>query len=150
MQNLITQLHHEAGRDAGPDALGTDVKAAANVLVRYLLFAEEAPLKGPLTGSPEFTAAFLAQGPQDKQGRSLRQFDLEKRLFKFPCSYMIYSDSFNALPRAVKLHIYRRLWDVLHGENPDPGWGNVAPETRRAILEILTETKNDLPVSWTL
>ena len=41
---------------------------------------------------------------------ALREFDLKQRLFKYPCSYLIYTESFDALPPSVKERIYRRLW----------------------------------------
>ena len=71
-------------------------------LVDYLLFVDEAPLKRPVRGTSGFAERFAAAGPRDAQGRSLRDFDLQRRLFKYPCSYMIYSEAFDALPATAK------------------------------------------------
>ena len=53
-------------------------------LITYMLFADEAPLKAPVAGVSTFTKTFPARGPRDKQGRSLRDFDLKTRLFRYP------------------------------------------------------------------
>jgi hypothetical protein len=78
----------------------------------------------------------------------LRQFDLQTRIFKYPCSYLIYSESFDALPRINKDYVYRRLFEVLSGKDQRPEFRNLSPESRRAILEILAETKPGLPEEW--
>ena len=66
----------------------------------YLLFIDEAPLPGPVHGTSGFAEKFAAKGPFDRRGRSLRQLDLRTRLLRYPCSYMIYSQAFDSLPRA--------------------------------------------------
>jgi hypothetical protein len=108
------------------------IKGIIEPLVQGILFAGEAQLTEPISGSTTFAADFEKRGPFDHEGRSLRQFDLKKRLFRYPCSYLIYSDSFEALPALVKQYVYRRMIEVL-GSSPD----------RKAILEILKETKPD-------
>lgn len=120
----------------------------AEKLVKYLLFVDEAELTARVEGSSEFTAEFAARGPRDPQGRSLRDFDLTTRLFKYPCSYLIYSKAFDALPAQVKERTYRRLWEVLTGRDTSPAFARRTPEERRAILEILLATKSDLPDYW--
>jgi len=110
-----------------------------NELVDYLLFVDEAKLPGPVIrtpGSSGFAEKFAARGPRDSKGRSLRDLDLNTRLLKHPCSYMIYSEAFDALPGAVKAAIYRRMSEVLARRNA---------EDRQAIVEILRDTKPDLP-----
>ncbi len=67
-------------------------------------------------GVSTFTKTFPQRGPRDKQGRSLRDFDLEKRLFRYPLSYMVYSEAFDAMPDTVRERLYRRLYDVLTGK----------------------------------
>lgn len=147
MQNLITRVHRtylESGPDEG--RLHSEVEA----LVRYLLFVDEAALAKPVTERSEFARWFEKQGPRDRQGRSLRQFDLQERIFKFPCSFMIYSEAFDGLPRRARLRVYHRLWSILSGEETDPTFTGLSAVTRRVLLEILTETKSDVPVSWRL
>ena len=86
-----------------------------NELVDYLLFVDEAPLPGPVQGNSGFAEEFSAAGPRDRLGRSLRDFDLNKRLMRYPCSYMIYTDAFDALPVTTKEAIYRRMSRILSG-----------------------------------
>ena len=117
--------------------------------MRYLLFAEEAPMTSPIRGSSEFAARFAKLGPRDPKGRSLRDFDLQSRLFKYPCSYLIYSDAFEQLPAKLKERIYERLLEVLSGEDTSPAFEKISTDSRQAIREILVATKKDLPASWT-
>ena len=67
-------------------------------LVRYMLFRDERPRPEPVRGASSFAETFAARGPRDAKGRSLREFELQTRLFRYPLSYMIYSDLFDALP----------------------------------------------------
>jgi hypothetical protein len=120
----------------------------AEKLVRYMLFVDEAELDGKIEGTSDFAAEFAARGPHDPRGRSLRDFDLTTRMFKYPCSYLIYSKAFDALPAPVKDRAYRRLWEVLSGEDQSAEYARRTPEERQAILEILLATKPDLPDYW--
>jgi hypothetical protein len=117
-------------------------------LLRYLLFVDEARLEHPILGSSGFEAWFVKQGPRDKQGRSLRQFDLETRLFKFRCSYLIYSAAFESLPGPVLERIYRRLWEVLSAADLPEPFDRLPRTERTVILDILRDTKTDLPAYW--
>jgi len=150
MHNLLTRLAYEtqaALRDTGTIA---PAAPAVEAVLKYLLFADEAPLGSAVTGSSAFVTAFEKGGARDKQGRSLRQFDLQTRLFKFPCSFMIYSESWSNLPAAARKRLYKRLWEVLSGEDTSPAFRHLGADTRRALTEILTATKNDLPAWWAL
>ena len=124
------------------------LKNAAESLLRYFLFIDEAPLDASIEGTSEFAKEFVARGPQDKQGRSLRDFDLHKRIFKYPCSYLIYSPGFDRMPAEVKEHFYRRLHEILTGQDKKPEFARLIPADRQAILEILRDTKPDLPDYW--
>ena len=133
MANFLTRLNWEA-RIADPQ-LDTDIDAA----VKYMLFVDEAPLKEPVEGVSTFTRTFPERGPRDHQGRSLRDFDLRTRLFRYPLSYMIYSRAFDALPDSVRGRLYRRLFESL---------ADFPPAGRQAIVEILRDTKPGLPPYW--
>jgi hypothetical protein len=150
MQNLITRLNYDGNAALKLEGDASPLRDSALALLKYLLFIEETPLASPIDGPSGFAQWFESQGPTDKQGRSLRQFDLQTRLFKYPCSYMIYSDAFDNLPREVKLMLYHRLWKILSGADFDPAFQQIPEETRRAIREILIETKPDIPRYWTL
>jgi hypothetical protein len=81
----------------------------------------------------------------DDKGRSLRQLDLNRRLLTYPCSHMIYSEAFEAMPPLAKNAVYRRLWRVLSGAEHGQPYSNLSATDRTAILEILRATKKDLP-----
>lgn len=124
------------------------IRNVGEAVVKYLLFEKEAPLTDRVEGTSSFATDFAKRGSRDPQGRSLRDLDLKTRLFRYPCSYLIYSRAFDTLPDAVKSHIYQRLWNILSGgptEKDDPV---LAPADRQAILEILRATKPDLPDYW--
>ena len=99
-------------------------------------------------GVSSFAMEYAAAGPRDSRGRSLRQFDLKTRLFNYPCSYLIYTDAFDALPAPMKGQVYQRPFDILTGKDKSAGFEKNSAETRRAILEILRETKPGLPDYW--
>ncbi len=148
MQNFLTRLNQDATAALQRFGHLDHLKSVIDGFLKYLLFTEEAPLSAPVKGSPAFVRQFEAQGPKDKQGRSLRQFDLETRLFKYPCSFLIHSDAFDALPRQLKETLYQRLWDILNGKDTNPAFARIPAETKKAIIEILLETKQELPAYW--
>jgi hypothetical protein len=148
MHNFITRLNYESTIALQQYGHMRYLKNVTEAFVRYLLFVEEAPLKSRVHGVSSFADEFAATGPRDKRGRSLRDFDLETRLFKFPCSYLIYSEAFAALPRLMKERVYARLFEILSSKEASADYKNLSPETRRAILEILADTKPDLPAEW--
>jgi hypothetical protein len=108
-------------------------------LVKYMLFVEEPALESPIKGTSNYAADFTSLGPRDKKGRSLREFDLQSRMLKYPCSPLIYSAAFDGLPKTVKDQIYEGLWTTLRAEK--------SPRSQ-AIIEILHGTKKDLPDYW--
>ena len=168
MTNLLTRTGwefrvaaHEGrvtrGLFRAPRAVGGDVTLRATVgedgtlreavgaLVDYMLFVDESPLTDRMTGTAGFEAAFEARGPFDRRGRTLREIDLDTRLFRYPCSYMIYTASFDALPPDAKDAVYRRLWQVLSGADRDSRYEHLTRGDRQAVVEILRDTKPDLP-----
>ena len=149
MTNLLTRLGWEARvaeHDRRPDAAAALDRAAVEV-VDYLLFVDEAPLDG-VRGTSGFAERFSALGPRDGKGRSLRDLELGRRLLRYPCSYMIYSDAFDALVPAAKDAVYRRMWRVLSGAETAAKYATLSAADRRAVVEILRETKSDLPPSF--
>jgi hypothetical protein len=135
-----------------PDDVRLQFVRPAEQLLRYLLFANEAPLVGfdsgkTLETSP-FAREFQARGVRDPKGRSLRDFDLQTRIFHYPCSYLIYSDAFDTLPEPAKGYVYHRLLEILSGQDQSPDFARIGAEDRRAVLEILLATKPGLPGEW--
>ncbi len=117
------------------------IDSAAEKLVRYLLFVDEFELTSPIQGVSGFAEEFAARGPVDTQGRSLRQLQLQGRLFKYPCSYLIYSEAFDGLPAVVKRRVYQRLHAILSGQDTSNDFAHLTPADRRAIRDILHDTK---------
>jgi hypothetical protein len=148
MHNFITRLGYEAKIQISAYGHANYLKSAAEAFVKYLLFAEEAPLTAPVRGRPDFTANFSKAGPRDHRGRSLRDFDLDTRLFRYPCSYLVYSEAFDGMPEPVKEKLYRRMHDILTSPGEVEGYARLTPSMRREILEILADTKPGLPAYW--
>jgi hypothetical protein len=148
MTNLITRVGWDARLaqyDHRLDLAGGPLRDAVNELVDYLLFVGEEPLTAAIKGTSGFAEKFAAQGPADSRGRSLRQLDLEHRLLRYPCSYMVYSAAFGGLPVDLRRAIYGRMWDVLSGRETSPKYARLSGPDRRAVVEILRETLPDLP-----
>jgi hypothetical protein len=117
----------------------------AREIVDYLLLIDEAPLADAIHGSTEFSTKFSAVGPRDRKGRSLRDLDLNRRLLRYPCSYLIYSRQFDALPSDARNAIYERMWRILSGEERDGRYNRLSRTDREAVIEILIDTKPGLP-----
>lgn len=135
--NLMTKLAFEAR------ASSRNVDRLAIELADYFLFAGEAPPLAPLTPRPGFAARLESAVPADHRGRSFGQLNMDTRLLRYPCSYMIYADAFAALPASIKETVYRRMIGVL--STPDPRATRAQLDDRQAVLEILSETKSDFP-----
>ncbi len=123
------------------------IQQAAEPVVEYLLFAKEIPLTARIVGKSGFSEEFAKKGPRDAQGRSLRELDLQTRLFKYPCSYLIDSTAFAQLPAVLKQEIYRQIWQILTTDD-HPRGKHLSVADRRAILEILRDTQRGLPEAW--
>src|SRR5580765_361464 len=158
MANLLTRAGWEA-RAADPSrhppftasaeqdaAVAGVMSGVAREVVDHLLFIDEAALTDRVRGSSGFAERFSTGGPRDRKGRSLYELDLNRRLMKYPCSYLIYSPAFDALPPLVKSPIYRRLWNVLSGQESDARYASALSRAdRQAVVEILIGTRRDLP-----
>lgn len=168
MQNFITLANYETRKAIASDPLTTEAPAdasdsaltltrptldqlsdetrkrisvAGEKLVDYMLFCDEAPLTAPVKGTSTFEAEFAARGPEDSQGRSLRQFDLQSRLFRYPCSYLIHSSAFDALPQPMLDYVRTRMRAIIAGEDKSERFSHLTATDRTAIAEILAETK---------
>ena len=163
MHNLIARVNHEAQSALDEQAAargGTREPASAmmaatrqriasvsEALLEYMLFRDEAALKGPVKGTSAFAKEFQRGGPRDSKGRSLRELDLQQRLLRFPCSYLIYSEAFDSLPREAKHYLWRRLLEILSGKDQGKTYARMKREDREAVLEILRETKPEF-AAW--
>ena len=151
MTNLITRLGWEAriaAHDHRGDFASAPLRDTVDELVDYLLFVDEEPLTAAIAGTSPFAETFSAQGPKDRRGRSLRQFDLERRLMRYPCSYMVYSAAFGALPADARDAVYVRMWAILSGRDTSPKYARLSQTDRRAVVDILRDTLHDLPADF--
>ena len=149
--NFLTRqaLHYEEalnkglGEPAGHRWPSTTarIKSACEPLLEYMLFSEELPLKSEVKGTSTFARTFADRGPRDRKGRSLRELDLKTRLFKYPCSYLIESDSFKQLPKEASDYIQKRLVEILNGKDRSDKFKHLSESDRKNILEILSDTK---------
>jgi len=144
MTNLLTRVGWETRTASGPSDAAS-LGATVRELVDYLLFVDEAPLADRVQSTSGFAERFSGSGPRDRRGRSLRELDLVQRLMRYPCSYMIYTPSFDSLPAQAKDAIYRRTWDVLSGRVKEKKYARLSSTDRAAIIEILRDTKPGLP-----
>ncbi|MCA9057332.1 MAG: hypothetical protein KDA85_02485 [Planctomycetaceae bacterium] len=160
MHNIITAANHSGqltARDAlimnraleRPDNFESESTArryasAAEKVVQGLLFSREYQLTDRVSGPTDFAKEFAERGPFDQRGRSLRQFDLQTRLFRYPCSFLIYTDSFQALPNGVRQLVWKRLHEILSGTDKSPEYAHLSSDDRKAILEILQDTCPEL------
>ncbi len=156
MHNLITRANYEARRavhqdkimsklldrpeDYVSDSARRRIASAGDKLLDYMLFSGELQLTSPVAGTSNFTKEFEQRGVKDKRGRSLRQFDLETRLFKYPCSFLIHSTSYQGMPQAIREHVETRLASILTGQDTSGQFDHLASDDCQAIREILTDT----------
>jgi hypothetical protein len=156
LHNLLARMNFEERleRRSAPARLAADDEATPGLtateerFVRYLLFVDAPPLPNPVRGRSAFETEFAKQGPRDREGRSLRQFDLETRLFRFRCSYLIYSRAFDALPAPTRSRVLHRLGTVLRRSVAPAPYDRLPASERAAIFGILRQTKENLPEDW--
>jgi hypothetical protein len=63
----------------------------------------------------------------------LRELDLQARLFKYRCSYMIYSPAFDALPQQARAAVLARLREAI----TDPRYDR-NPRRHESRLALMT------------
>jgi hypothetical protein len=140
-------LHRGSGQLTAEEL--SELDAHAHQLTRYLLFADEVPLPaGGVEGDSAFKTDFLRDRHSAANGSSLKDFDLQTRLFKHRCSYMIYSPVVRGLPATMRDRLYRRLGAALRVEEPDPEFAYLPAKEKIAIRTILKETLPDVPTDW--
>ncbi|MFZ4766112.1 MAG: hypothetical protein ACOYMN_14270, partial [Roseimicrobium sp.] len=145
-QRDLQKAFGEPITDVPQGSAASVIRSHAEKLVKHMLFCEEYPLKnGGVEGGAAFQEAFRRNRAETKEGRSLKDFQLLTRLFKHRCSYMIYSKSFDALPAQVKTEFYTQLHRVLTDTDPHEAFPHLSASERANILEIVLETKADLP-----
>lgn len=130
----------EAAGVSAPETLVTEI---AEPLVRAMLFADAVELAGPIEGTSGFAEQFAARGVRDAAGRSLRDLDLTRRVFRYPLSYLIHSEAFDALPGVTRTYVYRRIHEILAGDDPNGDFAHLSQVDRTAVREVLADTKSE-------
>lgn len=145
VHNLIAHASREVqvAVEGNADGVTSLLESLGEALVEGMLFVDAAPLTDRVTGSSDFASEFSARGLRDSQGRSLRDLDLERRLLRYPLSYLVYSDAFDAMPAPLHEYVYRRFREVLTGEDGSEDFAHLSSSDRRAIFEILVDAKPD-------
>jgi len=151
LHNLIARVSYEvrsAIQDEGVDPpvsaiTRTRIRNVTEPLVTAMLFGWTPQLTAPISGTSGFAAEFAKLGPFDRQGRTLRELDLNTRLFRYPLSYVIYTESFNAMPVPAKEYVYKRFREILTGADKTMAYSHLSEADRKAILQILEDTKPD-------
>jgi hypothetical protein len=127
------------------------IESNAGRIVRQMLFCNEVELTEPVAGTELFLEQFRANRKEDAEGRSLKDFDLETRIFKHRCSYMVYSQAFAMMHPMLKDAVVTKLREVLAGQGDESIYGHLDANERQVIATILTETTDwyasDLHVS---
>jgi len=131
---------------AGTEArLGEEVTVVDD-LVTAMLCLDEAPLQGPVKGIGGFQEAYRHLGPADPQGRSLRDLDLQTRVFRWGVSPLVYTPTFQQLPLDVRRDVEREMTDLLTGKTPWPDTAALrSAEDREVALSVLRETLPEWP-----
>lgn len=132
---------HAPTWDALPERAQRTLKRMLDKLVLLLLMQDAIALEEPISGNAQFRAWFEAQGPRDAQGRSLRELDLDSRLFRYPLSYIAQSRDFAMLPAFARDYVWRELAAVLQGDKAHAAVAGIPPEDLQATLEILRATQ---------
>ena len=141
VQNLITRVSYDAR--SAPERREEPLEDTVERLLRMMLFVDAVEYTEPISGNEKFVEQFTSRAVRDAQARSLRDFDLSRRLFRHPLSYVIYSPAFDALPSDAKGLFYRRLREVLTGADTSEDFAHLSAADRAAIVEILRDTKPD-------
>lgn len=136
----LAEYLEEPFAPAKNDTLQRVIASNAERIVKHLLYCDEVTLTDPVSGSDLFIDQFRANRREDALGRSLKDFDLQTRMFKYRCSYMVYSQAFEYMPKLLKDAVVTKLRNVLNGEDEDEAFDHLSTDEREAILSILQDT----------
>lgn len=122
------------------DSVKSVFASAAENVVDHLLFYKAAPLPAGVQGHDEFRRVFATGVPRSVGGATLKDLSLDGRLFALRCSYLIYTDTFRALPAPLLDRIFARLHAALTSDDPKHRYAYLEADEKRRILALLTET----------
>jgi len=147
-RNKIIQQMSDTPFKTQNKSLLDNIHATGDKIIEYLLFCNEIAIASPITGRRDFQKAFEKRGPIATNGATLREFNLKTRLFKYPCSYLIYSKSFDEMPPLLLEYVYKELWDIFSDKRQDDKFLHISRHIGKQIKSILIETKDNLPPYW--
>ncbi len=114
------------------------IERPAEELVRDLLLADEAPLRGPVRGDSGFALEFQGLDRNSGSAPSLRELDLTTRIFRYPLSFLIRSSAYSELPDQVRSYVEARIMTVANGLDRSGTFPPLAVADRKAILQVLS------------
>ena len=126
------------------DSTKRRIRSASEPVVEYMLFAGEAKLTARIRGTTKFAQDFAKRGITDRRRRSLRELDMQRRMFKYPCSFVVHSKSFLALPKPAREHVFRRLGEILNGNDKSERFQHLTEQDRSNLRQILRDTRPEL------
>jgi hypothetical protein len=150
VQDLLTRANFEVRQALARSAnkpgtfsakTRTDLRGYLDELAKAMLFGDAAPYTDLIRGHSGFDAWFQKQGIRDAQGRSLRDLDLQTRLFRYPLSYLVYTSAFAGLPDYARDYVFGKFAAVLQGRDHSPPYAFMTDADRRDTLQILTATQ---------
>jgi len=115
------------------------IENSAREVAAQILFDDEALLPVPLVEPGAFARRYQAVARKDRRGRSLRELDLHRRLYRRALSPMVHAPAFRALPPplldAIGRHVRRRLAALPAVE-------------AEGVRAILSDTEPELAARW--
>ena len=143
-QYRFRELHHRNGGSV-PQALPPDLETELADLLGYLLFAQEAPIPASgIPGNPAFREGF-ARNRKVVDGHSLKDLDLQTRLLRFRCSYLIHTPFFEGLDADLRRRILRDLDHALSPEKRNAASRHLSDSEAAVIRTILRATVPGFP-----
>ncbi len=148
-RNLQKELKEPVTEEPTYDSVRHVFTTASQQVLDALLCKDDAPLpEGGIQGIGGFSQAFCPPAKAGGSVPSLKELDLHQRLFKYRCSYLIYSSTFDQLQPTLRRRVLQRLWRVLTDPLSDSRYDYLEAGERDIIRQILSTSLRDLPVTW--
>lgn len=130
------------------DSSRTRIKHHADNVLKYMFFVDETRIPEIDVSQSIFAQDFSSLTPHDKKNRTLYQLQMKRRMFRYPFSYMVYSDTFNQLPSEALNYLWPEIARILNPQFIHPGYEHLNREDKIAIKEILLETHPAATTYW--
>ncbi len=116
------------------------IKNASDKVLQEMFFVNAAEIQKIDQRQSPFAESFSRRGPKDSKGRSLFKLRLNRRIFRYPFSYIVYTDTFNNLPPAALDYLWAEIERILDPLNRYDGYEHLSRRDKVTIKEILLET----------